>query len=232
MEEVAPKEAREAFYAAALVGLKALDGRERTPRRFGPDADARWQQFRGALGDADRLDLLLRDGAVTWGPAFSPADSFGFFGLTHDEPFGPDWQGISNDRAATLAGHVGAASLSSAAAALKIEAQPVVLPALTASTRVVVAGGAAILAVAERFATAPELSWSDQVVVVASSPAFRQLAGLAAVLLAAKARTPLVRPDAEPAPVLASAGFPAVDAAVVSPDAEPACADFARKAAG
>ena len=76
---------REAFYAAALVGLRALDARERVPRRFGPEADARWAQFKGALGLGDRLDLLLRDGAVTWGAAFSPSLVFGFFCLADAE---------------------------------------------------------------------------------------------------------------------------------------------------
>jgi hypothetical protein len=117
MEELAPIEAREAFYAAALVGLRALDARERTPRRFGPDADARWGQFRGALTDSDRLDLLLRDAAVTWGPAFSPVETFGYFGLTRDEALGPDWRSLPGDRAARLIAQATPVSLPAAGAA-------------------------------------------------------------------------------------------------------------------
>ena len=97
----APTE-RDAFYAASLVGLRALDARERSPRRFGAEADARWAAFRGALGLSDRLDLLQRDAAVTWGEAFSPALAFGLPGLPEDEPFGSDWRGLADDRARRL----------------------------------------------------------------------------------------------------------------------------------
>ena len=38
---------RSAFYSAAVLGLRALDARETTARRFGPDAEARWAQFAG-----------------------------------------------------------------------------------------------------------------------------------------------------------------------------------------
>lgn len=48
-------EEREAFYRAAALGLRALDAREPTPRRFGTDAEAHWAQFAGALGAGDRL---------------------------------------------------------------------------------------------------------------------------------------------------------------------------------
>ncbi|MDX9723008.1 MAG: hypothetical protein RBU37_19820, partial [Myxococcota bacterium] len=39
---------QELFYAAAVAGLRALERRERSPRRFGPDADTRWAAFKGA----------------------------------------------------------------------------------------------------------------------------------------------------------------------------------------
>lgn len=39
---------RDLFYA--VVGLRALDARERAPRRFGPDAEARWATFKHADG--------------------------------------------------------------------------------------------------------------------------------------------------------------------------------------
>ncbi len=74
--KIKPRQQRESFYAAALAGLRALDGRERRPRRFGPDADARWQNFCGHLSLAERVDLLIRDAAVTWQAAFSPAIVF------------------------------------------------------------------------------------------------------------------------------------------------------------
>jgi hypothetical protein len=77
---------RDLFYAAAISSLRALDRSERSPRRFGPDADMRWASFKGALNDSDRIDFLLRDAAVTWGAGFSPAEAFGLFGLAPDEP--------------------------------------------------------------------------------------------------------------------------------------------------
>lgn len=133
---------REAFYSAALIGLRALDARERTPRRFGPDADTNWKAFQGALGSGDRIDLLLRDAAVTWGAAFSPAEAFGFFGLAEDEPFGPDWEGLADERAERLLAESGSASsLIEAARALGVQPSPVQVPPLTPATRIAVAGG-------------------------------------------------------------------------------------------
>jgi len=136
-----PKE-REAFYAAAVAGLRALDARERAPRRFGADADTRWASFKGALTEADRIDFLLRDAAVTWGAAFSPAESFGLFGLAPDEPFGPDWQPLGSSAARRYLDDKGdAAGLDDLGKLLGIESQKVTVPAVTASTRLAVAGG-------------------------------------------------------------------------------------------
>ena len=170
---------RAAFYGAAVLGLRALDARERTPRRFGADADARWTQFAGALGVGDRIDILLRDAAGTWGAAFSPSECFGFFGLADDEPFGPDWDGIDDHAAKKLlADPSGSPSLDSVAAALGVKAASVVIPPLSPSTKLVVAGGAAFVAVAKAFAENRALSWTDQVVAIADKGAFRQLAKL------------------------------------------------------
>jgi hypothetical protein len=224
---------REVFYAAAIAGLRVLDGRERVPRRFGKDADARWASFKGALDDADRIDLLLRDAAGTWGAAFSPAEVFDLFGLAPDEPFGPDWQSLS----------AGAAKRHLAAAAevttplrlgkhLYIDERDVKVPSLTASTRLAVAGGAALVAVAQAFAGQQGLSWSDQVLAVATNPVHRQLAGLLALFTGAASRTRLIRPGDDVRALVKGAGFAQLDVAVVSSDAEQDCADFARRAAG
>jgi hypothetical protein len=227
-----PVPARDAFYAAAARGLRLLDARERTPRRFGPEADTRWAAFCGGLTESDRLDLLLRDAAVAWGPAFSPAEAFGLFGLAPDEPFGPDWQTLPV-RAARELFEVRPVPTAPAAVArlLKIEPAPVEVPPLTAATRLAVAGGAALLAVAEAFARQPGLSWSDQVLAVATSPAHRQLAGLLAVALD-QGRTRLVRPTGDVRVTLKVAGFVQVDTAVISADAEAQCRDFATRAGG
>lgn len=229
---VAPPQ-RDAFYAAAVAGLRALDARERAPRRFGTDADTRWASFKGALTDADRIDLLLRDAAVTWGVAFSPADAFDLFGLAPDEPFGPDWQPVGHTVARRfLADADSAAAPADLARLLGIAVQAVSLPALAASTRLVVAGGSALVAVAQAFAGQPGLSWSDQVLAVATTPAHRQLAGLLAIPVGSAARTRLTRPGDDLRAILKAAGFAQLDLAVVSSDAEAACAAFAHRAAG
>jgi len=222
---------RAAFYGAAVLGLRALDARETTPRRFGTDAEARWRQFAGALGIGDRIDILLRDAAGTWGAAFSPSECFGFFGLADDEPFGPDWDGIDDASAKRLLAELDApASLDHVAYGLGVKAGGVPVPSVTPSTKLVVAGGTAIVSVAKVFAENKALSWTDQVVVVADNAAWRQLAGLAAVLLGARGRTSLVRPTE--AEKLRALGFAHLDAAVVSPDAEPEAAELAWKVGG
>lgn len=223
---------RSAFYGAAVLGLRALDAHEPAARRFGADAEARWTQFAGALGAGDRLDILLRDAAGTWGAAFSPSECFGFFGLADDEPFGPDWGGIDDHTAKRLLAEPDApASLEHIAYSLGVKVS-VPVPQLTASTKLVVAGGTAVVSVAKAFSENTALSWTDQVVVLADKPAWRQLAGLAAVVLGARGRTVIVRPGSYAEGALRSAGFAHLDAAVVSPDAEPEAAELARKVGG
>jgi hypothetical protein len=212
-----------------VLGLRALDARGHTARRFGADAEARWIQFAGALAAGDRLDILLRDAAGTWGAAFSPSECFGFFGLADDEPFGPDWGGIDDHAAKRLlAEPADPATLERVAAVLGVKAADVKMPPVTPATKLVVAGGAALIAVAKVFAEDRALSWTDQVVAVADKAAPRQLAGLAAVLVNARGRTVIVSPSTDATSLLRTAGFAHIDAAIVSPDAEPEAAEFAR----
>jgi hypothetical protein len=229
---VAPKD-RDLFYAAAVAGLRALDRRDGSARRFGSDADTRWASFKGALNDSDRIDFLLRDAAVTWGVGFSPAEAFGLFGLAPDEPFGPDWQPLSTAAARRyLEGDATAVSPDELGKLMGVTGGSVQLPTITASTRLAVAGGAALVAVARTFSERSDLSWSDQVLAVATTPVHRQLAGLLAILTGAAARTRLTQPADDLRAALKAAGFAQLDVAVVSPDAEADCADFARRAAG
>ena len=161
----------------------------------GPDADARWRSFQGHLGLAERLDLLIRDAAVTWTSGFSPAIVFGLPGLASDEPFGPDWTALLEHEAKRLWSD---SSRPTTAAALfemlGIPTGDIALPQISAATQLVVAGGSAAHAVANHFATNRELSWSDQVLVVASCPTVRQYAGLVAPLLLTQRPTRLVYP--------------------------------------
>ena len=203
----------QAFYTAAHTGLRALDTREGRGRRFGADADLRWRDFQGHLNSAHRLDLLVRDAAASWGAAFSPAAVFRLPGLAEDEAFGPDWEGLAAYQAEELFRTTGAHDIGAAAAALGIDGAPVQLPELTASTKLIVAGGAAVLAAGRAFARRPELSWSDQVIVMADRPANRQLAGLVAPMVGATAATRLLDSGAE---------RPAYGEQVVTQDAEAA----------
>lgn len=224
---------RSAFYGAAVFGLRALDARGSAPRRFGADAAARWTQFAGALGAGDRVDILLRDAAGTWGAAFSPSECFGFFGLADDEPFGPDWGGIDEQAAKRLLADIDTpATLDTVAQALGAEGSNLPLLPVTPSTKLVVAGGTAIASVARAFLGNTALSWTDQVVVVADKAAWRQLAGLAAVMLGARGRTALVRPGNGADNAFRTAGFAHLDAAVISPDAETASGELASKLGG
>ena len=224
---------RSAFYRAALLGLRALEGAERTPRRFGGDADVRWSSFAGHLGLSERLDLLVRDAAVTWETAFSPALIFDLPGLAADEPFGPDWASLPEAEAKKLwSSPSEAVSMSALAVALEVDAAPVTLPPISAPTRLFVAGGAAICAVAEHFSAHPDLSWSDQVTVVAERPELLQLAGLAAPLTGARGPTRVVRPAEDVTRALEVAGVSAGGEAIDSDDATAQEALCARQAAG
>jgi len=222
---------RENFYRASLLGLRALDVRDSSARRFGPDAEATWNDFRGHLSLSDRLDLLVRDGAVKWGAAFSPAHVFGLFGLAADDPFGPDWRSLDAEAAKKLWLSPQVGDLESCAAALGISPSTVPLPNVTPSTRLVVAGGAAILAVAQHFATDRGLRWGSQVLVAAGSPAHRHLAGLVAPLLAAEGPTRLANPTANVSEQLRAAGFDGFPLAVTSADAAADELRFAQTAA-
>lgn len=211
---------RESFYAAALVGLQALESRERSPRRFGADADARWEGFSGHLDQADRIDLLVRDVAVTWPAAFSPAVVFQLPYLADDEPFGPDWRGLTLDQARRLWSSVSPpVELSTVARVLGLRELVVPCPDLEPATRLVVAGASAVLNVGRQFEIRTELSWPDQVLVIAEKPENRQLAGLVAPIIGAKAPTKLTAPAEDVAAALKATGFMAGGVAVVSEEA-------------
>ncbi len=222
---------RSRFYQAALLGLRALDEAERTGRRFGADADARWNGFRGHLGTAERLDLVLRDAAVKWASAFSPALVFRLPGLAADEPFGPDWPALREHEAARLwADHSRPVAIQAAAEALGVGLTAMVLPAISPSTRLLVAGGAAIASLAYHFQQHSDLSWSDQVLVVAEQPRLRHLAGLMAPLLYAAGPSRLVLPCDDLAGVLNGADVSPGATPVTSDDASGGCLSFVNQA--
>ncbi len=95
---LAPSDVRP-FYDASLLGLRLLDARLPAPRRFGPDADARWANFRGHLTARDRIELLLRDGDAEHAGAFSARQVFEIYAVAEDEPFGGEWSGLDDSAA-------------------------------------------------------------------------------------------------------------------------------------
>ena len=147
------------------------------------------------MGTAARLDLLIRDAAVTWCHAFSPARIFGLPGLAEDEPFGPDWEQLPAPAAQAL-WHEGASApeLAACAKIWNSSAMPVALPELAPVTRIVAAGGAAIVAIARAFADNQQLSWLNQVLIIAGRPENRQLAGLAAIFAGSGAASQIATP--------------------------------------
>jgi hypothetical protein len=232
----------ESFYKTALIGLRWLEAHETTGRRFGPEADARWKGFAGHLTPTDRMDLLLRDAAVVWGAAFSPAVVFRLPGLASDEPFGPDWPVVAKETAKRLWREAQTVELGSwkSVWALVLEAwktdpsgDGVEIGALTPATRLLVAGPSALDACLAQFAQREELSWSDQVVVAAEAPTTRHLAGLAGLFVRKRAATRLVPPaesSLAPSHLVKQAGISIIDRVVISKDAEPGEKSFAAAA--
>lgn len=222
MATVVSKRQAQLFCRAALAGLRLLDGMERIPRRFGPDADARWDSFRGHLELNERIDLLVRDASVRWGSAFSPARVFGLKGLAGDEPMGPDWPSLSSAEAVELWREGGPEPTTEQfSRLLGIESEEIVLPEVGASTRLVVAGGAAIREVALRFEDDLRVSWSDQILVVAAQPQVRQFAGLMALTTGAREATRVVSPQEDIEECLDGAGWPRGGTALLSAAALP-----------
>ena len=83
-----PSDQRDTFYAVAILGMRAIDARSNGRQRFDANADATWTAFKGDQQQADRVDLLVRDAAVTQPTAFAPRVIFDLAGLAADDPVG------------------------------------------------------------------------------------------------------------------------------------------------
>lgn len=180
-----------AYYRANLCALRFVEARQASLRRFGGDADARWNGFRGHLETSDRLDLLIRDADAQWVGAFGARTVFAMPEVREDEPFGPAWEPLDavdaedlwrEELAGAAPTSVGEA-LTRAAAAWDAKISTVPVGEIGAADRLVVAGPSAVVSLAAAFAEGTDLDWAAQVVVVASSPAHRQVAALAAALV-------------------------------------------------
>lgn len=180
-----------AYYTAALAGLRFVEARRPTGRRFGSEADARWTGFRGDLTTADRLDLLLRDADAEWPGAFGARTTFAEPAVAEDESFGPAWPGLEPiDAEEVWRTSLAAAEpkdlsalLSAWSTAWEAKLSPTEVGTVSTVDRLVVAGASAIAATLGAFVGRSDLAWSEQVTVVATPPAHRQLAVFATAVL-------------------------------------------------
>jgi len=203
----------EAYVEAALCLLQFVEARRPTARRFGADADARWKAFRGDLETIDRIELLLRDADAEWPGAFGARGVYALAAVAEDEPFGPTWTGLDLVHAEDLWRRVSAQpAAQSVAQALHAIAStwgtplvPVDAGAIEPTDRLVVIGPSAIAATIEAFARGTDLDWADQVTVVATPPAHRQLAAAAGALLNINRPTRFAAPGEGRGRVVASA---------------------------
>ena len=208
------------YYQGALLGLRYLEAQKPTGRRFGPDADARWSSFRGDLTTADRLDLLIRDANAQWPEALGARTTFAERAVAEDSAFGPDFAGLDPIDAEAL-WRAQTAATSSPDELLRAVAKVwgLTLPTfdpgpIAAADRLVVVGPAAIVATATAFHLGGrQFDWRDQVVVVATPPAHRQLAALAGAALGITQRATLLT---------AGDAIPGARRLIASPDADPA----------
>lgn len=210
------------YYQAALSGLRHIESRRPSGRRFGENADALWKGFAGELTTSDRLDLLIRDADAEWPGAFGARTVFHRAGVAEDEAFGVGWTPLDPSDAEELWREMTrsdapadvVSALSAAAAAWGIALSAFEVGELSAADRVLVAGPSAIAAVIARFSEDRGLGWGDQVVVVATPESHRQLALLGAALVNVN----------KPTRVLNASEFaeqrPATHRALVSDDAD------------
>ncbi|MCB9596965.1 MAG: hypothetical protein H6719_29855 [Sandaracinaceae bacterium] len=222
-----------AYYESALAALRYVEHRAPTNRRFGADADLLWASFHGHLADVDRIELLVRDADAQWPGSLGARGVFALDGA-EDDAFGQDWSPLDSvrgaelwrDALATPAPENLGAALAQVAAPWRTQLAPFDPPAITASSRLVVAGPSAFAALAQAFEGRAELDWADQVAVVASAPAHRQLAGFVGAALNATKRVSILAANETPTTSLRGRS------PIISPDASPEDAAHAKSLAG
>lgn len=218
----------EHYVEGALRLLQYVETRRPTGRRFGADADARWSSFRGDLETVDRIELMIRDADAEWPGGFGARAVFAMQGVAEDEPFGSQWEALDPVAAEELWRRVKAekapatvaAALASIASAWGMTLTAPRSEPVAPTDHLVVVGPSAIASTIEAFAAGAALDWAEQVVVVASAPAPRQLAAAATALLhASRPATIVTATDSASAPRRGAR-------LVASPDADQA--DLAR----
>ncbi|MDQ3341792.1 MAG: hypothetical protein M4D80_42130 [Myxococcota bacterium] len=134
---------------------------------------------------------MIRDADAEWPSGFGARAVFAIQGVAEDEPFGSQWKGLDPVGAEELwrrvksedAPSTPAATLAAIAAAWEIKLKKFEGAAITPTDHLVVVGASAIAATIKAFAVGTALDWSEQVVVIASAPAERQLAAAATSIL-------------------------------------------------
>lgn len=236
-------EAAEAFYRACLIGIRYM--RDCPQGRRGSATNLKAIDKTPTSDLTEWLEILLTQAAAAWGPAFSPARVFRFSGLAAEEPFGPNWpvlpKKVSEELLEESEGYrfqdcTQALSAVAAAWSLALQEMEGSSLELAPKTGLLVAGPSAIAAAVELFKERDDLDWGKQVVVVARRPDTRHLAGLAGLFLNSRAATRLISPDEapsgarSPAYAVFTTGHIGADEVLISKDAEPLAADFARGA--
>ncbi len=212
------------YLEGALRLLQFVEQRRPTGRRFGADADARWSGFRGDLETVDRIELMIRDADAEWPGGFGARNVFALQGVAEDEPFGSQWQGVDPVAAEELwrrlKGEQGpktpVATLKAIATTWGLTITKQRLEAIAPTDHLVVVGASAIVAVIEAFAEGAALDWSEQVLVVGSAPAVRQLAAAGTAILNAARPTRILTATEPSAPLKRGTRL------VASADADPA----------
>lgn len=198
---------RAAYYEAALRALRFVEQRSPTTRRFGPDADARWAALKGHLGTIDRLDLLLRDADAQWPASFGARTVFSLRAVAEDDAFGSSWEPLDDEAAESLWRNVLAdaaptqleKTFHACAHAWRLSLSTFDPGSIGPADKLVLAGPSAVAYTAVAFSAKTDLSFCDQVLVVATPPAHRQLAALCSALLNTTRAIPLVDANSNPA---------------------------------
>lgn len=193
-----------AYYKASLALLRFVEHRRPTDRRFGPNADARWQTFQGDLTTADRLDLLIRDANAEWPGALGAGAVFDLRAVAEDEAFGSEWapldpvEGEEIWRSGADPTSLGEA-LDAVAGCWGLKLSDAVsVGEIGPAEKLVVVGPSAIASVVAAFAEGKDLDWADQVACVATPPGHRQLAAIATALLNLNKPAALYDPETAP----------------------------------
>lgn len=189
----------EPYYRGALTSLRFVDARKGR-RRFGPDADARWDAFAGdpaILTHMDRADVLISDADVQWPGAFGARAVFGLRDVAESDAFGPAWPGLKSklwQEVSEAPEPATTAELAQRLAAIwGVELDAVDLPVAGRDVWALRSPGA-VAAAMDAFAGRP--NWGRLVIVVTPAPRtwtgsagwrrvllLRQLAGVAGAIL-------------------------------------------------